>query len=219
MIGKHWSALVEGIMREDGPGAVEVRFERALAAAGAVAWQRDIASGQSDLSSGAPELLGLKDDPNFASLTLIHPDDRAWLARAILAASKGEAPYDFEFRLLRPDGEVEWVRDRGQLQRDEQGRPLRLAGVAQRVTEWKRTEVAFNATFEQAAVGMAHLSPDGHFLKVNESLCRLLRRTRQELLTTTIQEVTHPDHRDTDQDQRALLLQGRTPTAPMSGAS
>ncbi len=212
-LGAHWTVLLAE--PDDAPGDTERRLERALSAAEAVAWEWDVASGESRLCAGTVALLGLKDDPRDGFLDLVHPEDLTWLRPAMLAAARGQAPYDFEFRLLRPDGQVEWVRDRGLLERDADGRPRRLAGIAQLVTAQRRTEAAFCATFEQAAVGMAHVAPDGRFLRVNGQLCALLGRTRDTLLRLTFPEITHPDDLGADLAQRDALLEGRIATYSM----
>lgn len=53
---------------------------------------------------------------------------------------------------------------------------------------------AFQATFEQAAVGIAHVAPDGRLLRVNGRLCAILGYSQDELLHKSILEITHPDH-------------------------
>lgn len=57
----------------------------------------------------------------------------------------------------------------------------------------KFSEEQFRSSFETAAIGMALVGLDGKWLKVNKSLCTLLGREESELLTTTFQELTHPD--------------------------
>ncbi|MHB8584510.1 MAG: two-component system sensor histidine kinase NtrB [Thermoplasmatota archaeon] len=56
-------------------------------------------------------------------------------------------------------------------------------------------ERRFQKTFEQAAVGMAHLARDGTFLRVNGKFCRTLGHTASELLTRDLAAVLQPDHR------------------------
>ena len=107
------------------------------------------------------------------------------------------------------------MRDRGQLERDPAGRPLRLAGVAQLITDQKRTEAAYAATFEQAAVGMAHVALNGAFRKVNDTLCRIAGRTREALLRLSFQDITHPDDLDAGVAQANDLLAGRVATYSM----
>ncbi len=66
-----------------------------------------------------------------------HPDDRARVLATIERALGGE-PFDLEYRVVRPDGEVRWLGSRGQLLRDAQGAPLRLIGIGSDVTDARR---------------------------------------------------------------------------------
>jgi len=59
-------------------------------------------------------------------------------------------------------------------------------------------KIKFEATFEQAAVGIAHVSPDGSWLRVNKKLCDIVGYTHEELLHSTFQDITHPDDLDVD---------------------
>ena len=56
----------------------------------------------------------------------------------------------------------------------------------------------FRHTFELAAVGIAHVSPDGHWLRVNRKLSEILGYSHAELLQLTFQDITHPDDLGTD---------------------
>jgi len=54
------------------------------------------------------------------------------------------------------------------------------------------SEARFRATFENAAVGIAHVAPDGRWLRVNEALCRILGYLADELITRSFQDITTP---------------------------
>jgi ActR/RegA family two-component response regulator len=69
----------------------------------------------------------------------------------------------------------------------------------------------FQATFEQAAVGIAHVALDGRWLLVNEKMCAILGYPRAELLAGTFQDVTHPDDLEADLGLVARLLAGEIP--------
>jgi PAS domain S-box-containing protein len=71
-------------------------------------------------------------------LDAVHPDDRAAVARAMMRQAQGE--YDVEYRILRPDGEVRWIHDRGFPVRSPTGEVIRVAGVAEDVTARRRIE-------------------------------------------------------------------------------
>ncbi len=57
-------------------------------------------------------------------------------------------------------------------------------------------EQRFRATFDQAAVGIAHVAHDGRFQLVNRKLCDILGYSREELAARTVFDVSHPDDRD-----------------------
>lgn len=81
----------------------------------------------------------LYDDPDLW-LTTVHKDDQAALARAFDAFMRAEGEFKVEFRIIRPDGSIRWILDRGVIVPDETGRPKRLAGIAQDITARKRSE-------------------------------------------------------------------------------
>jgi PAS domain S-box-containing protein len=68
----------------------------------------------------------------------IHPDDREAL---MASAARHEAGHDFEYRILRPDGSLRWIRSRAFPIPDEAGNVLRVAGIAEDVTERKSVEL------------------------------------------------------------------------------
>jgi len=73
-------------------------------------------------------------------LSIVHPDDREYVERMWMGALRG-APYDIEHRLV-VDGVVKWVRERAELEFDEQGRLLGGFGTAQDITGLKQAEQA-----------------------------------------------------------------------------
>lgn len=64
------------------------------------------------------------------------------------------------------------------------------------------------SAFRQAPVGMALVSTRGEWIDVNDALCRLLGRGREELLATTFQQLTHPDDLHADLEQVQAMLAG-----------
>ena len=67
----------------------------------------------------------------------------------------------------------------------------------------------FAATFDQAAVGIAHVAPDGRFLMVNNRFCQIAQHGRDELLSARFQDITHPDDLELDLKFVAALIAGR----------
>ena len=82
-------------------------------------------------------------------------------------------------------------------------------------TELKKTTAKFRNTFEQAAVGIAHVAPDGRWLRVNQKLCQIVGYTKEEFLEKTFQEITHPEDLDTDLEYVRQMLSGEIETYSM----
>lgn len=71
---------------------------------------------------------------------LIHPKDADRVRAASTAALESGTPYDVEHRIVRPDGQVRWVHEKGEVIRDIAGKPMQMIGVAQDVTDRKIAE-------------------------------------------------------------------------------
>jgi PAS domain S-box-containing protein len=78
--------------------------------------------------------------------------------------------------------------------------------AAQRILT--ESEARFRATFEQAAVGMAHTDPEGRVLRVNQAACHMLGYSFAELAAMTYQQVSHPEELAEDLATRGRLLTG-----------
>ncbi|HLK55424.1 MAG TPA: PAS domain S-box protein [Chthonomonadaceae bacterium] len=94
--------------------------------------------------------------------------------------------------------------------------------LQEEIAERRRTEEAlregeeqFRATFEQAAVGIAHVRTDGQWLRVNRKLCEIVGYTREELLPRTFQDITHPDDLAADLAYVRQMLAGEISTYSM----
>jgi PAS domain S-box-containing protein len=73
----------------------------------------------------------------------------------------------------------------------------------------RNSEKRFRATFENAAVGIAHVGPDGGWLRVNATVCRILGYRVDELLAKSFQDVTYPDDLAADMVQLELMREGK----------
>jgi PAS domain S-box-containing protein len=79
----------------------------------------------------------------------------------------------------------------------------------------RENEELYRSTFELAAVGLAHVSPEGHWLRVNRKVCEILGYSEGELLQRTFQEMTHPDDLEADLAQAQRVLRGEIPSFSM----
>ncbi|MFO0951236.1 MAG: PAS domain S-box protein [Isosphaeraceae bacterium] len=83
-------------------------------------------------------------------LASVHADDRSRVDEALRDAVAGRHLYECEYRVVRPDGEVRWVADRGRAAYDGSDRPVRMLGTSTDVTERRQAE-------ERARAGEADL--------------------------------------------------------------
>ena len=85
----------------------------------------------------------------------------------------------------------------------------RAAARGDAASALRESEERFRATFEQAAVGVAHTTTEGRFLQVNGKLCQMLGYGSNELLELTTRDITHREDRDKQDDLRRELLSGQ----------
>jgi PAS domain S-box-containing protein len=130
---------------------VEDRLERAagtLAEAQQVAhvgsWEWDLGADRITWSDELYRLYGF--DPQSVDLTYelyserIHPEDRDAVRRTVERARADRRPFAFDHRVLLPDGAVRWVHGRGRVILDAEGKPVRMVGTSQDITERKRLD-------------------------------------------------------------------------------
>jgi len=124
-----------------------------------------------------------------------------------------------DYRVIRPDGSIAYVTGIGEVECDEMGEPAAITGTIQDVTpaklaasELQASEARFRATFEQAAVGIAHMAPDGRFLRINQKFFDIVGYSETEMKERTFQDITHPEDRNVDAEQAERLLRGETET-------
>jgi signal transduction histidine kinase/ActR/RegA family two-component response regulator len=136
--------------------------QRALLANKAVrvgTWERNLVSDDSQWDAQMYALRGLEPSdprsPNELRRTCVHPDDLPdMLERAGWGFARGEASdFDFEFRVVWPDGSVHWLNTRGLVLHDDKGQPVRALGVNWDITQRKLVEQTLREklTAEQAS--------------------------------------------------------------------
>jgi PAS domain S-box-containing protein len=132
------AALAEQIESRD------TRLEIMLAASGTGFWEWDVVGGELSWSEAIFHQHGLEPAdraPDFATyLEMIHPDDRDAFQGAIADAVAGDRPFDIQFRVVWPDGTVHWTQGSGRVFHDVEGRPRRMIGTGQDITERRRLE-------------------------------------------------------------------------------
>jgi PAS domain S-box-containing protein len=127
-------------------------------------WERDVETFEVSYSEETYRIFGLaRDLRTLETVQLaerLHPDDRHIMVEAYERAIAGGPRYDVDYRVLRPDGEVRFVHSEADVMRDADGRPRRMFGVMQDITERKRTEkrlVQYQETLRDVAREQAAL--------------------------------------------------------------
>jgi signal transduction histidine kinase len=130
------SALAEEIQTRDD------RIEVMLAASGTGFWEWDIPTGKLGWSEAIFRQHGLEPSPvapDYATyIDTIHPDDRADFESAIAAALESGGTFALDFRIVWPDGSVHWTHGAGRVFVDELGKPVRMIGTGQDITDRRR---------------------------------------------------------------------------------
>jgi PAS domain S-box-containing protein len=171
--------------------------ERKLAEAQRIAhvgyWDFDLDADRITWSDETYRIFGLPPHGGARSLAQVrerlHPDDGTVLAEGVAAALRGGPRYSVEYRLVRPDGEVRTVHSQGDVVRDESGRPRRMFGTVQDVTERRQMEDRLRAsearfrTLVDHATDAFFLHDDrGVVLDANNQACESLGYSRDELI-------------------------------------
>lgn len=165
--------------------------------------------------------LHLKDVLHQNWLNFIHPEDQAKISHAWKIATNQQLPFQEEFRFLHSNGEFTWVNTQANPLKDHAS-SIAYAGTMSEISERiKEQEISrenaerFTNAFEYASIGMALISIEGGWIKVNQSVCDLLGYTKSELMQLTFQQITHPDDLAQDLDYVRMLLEGKIKTYGM----
>lgn len=92
-----------------------------------------------------------------AFLDSVHPDDREFVKKAVNEALYEREPYSIDHRIVLPDGTVRIVHEQAEVTFDEDGKPVRMLGTVQDITDRKKAEGELRKSYEQLRNLSAHL--------------------------------------------------------------
>lgn len=134
---------------------------------------------------------------------------------AVQRLHDGADEAELEYRLVQPDGGRAWLHVLLYPRRDERGRLVEIVRCARDITARKHVEARLGeltgqleGAFERAPIGMALVSLDGQYLRVNEALCAMLGRGARELTGAAVADITLPCDYERDRDGFAQLKAG-----------
>jgi PAS domain S-box-containing protein len=201
----------------------EERFQLTVNAVHDGIWDHRVLTGQSYFSPAYYAMLGYENDEQPASSaffnSLLHPDDRAQVEQKLQRTIETGEEYAAEFRLKGKDGRWRWILSRGGVvERDAEGKPLRIVGTHTDITARKEVEETlreseerFRGIFERSTIGKSLTAPDGRLIKVNQAFADMLGRSIEEMQSVNFGEITHPDDLAASRELiRSLLANERT---------
>lgn len=182
-------------------------------------WQWDIINNKVSWSTTLYNIYGLDKDSFKATFEgyqeLLHPDDRQTVYNTITAVLQSKTDAVFEERIIRPNGEIRYLKSWGKVQTDEQGNPVKMIGSCLDITETKLAEAQLTkmhheleehlktlAISEKRYSDLFHLSPlpmwvfnldTRKFLNVNAAAINHYGYTLDEFLAMDVTRVWPAD--------------------------
>ena len=131
-------------------------------------------------------------ESSLAWVQAVHPDDRERVLRATMEEQVA-GTYDDEYRVLRPDGSVRWIRDRAFPIRNARGEIYRIAGLAEDITERKRTEERVRSIVATALDAIITIDAAGVIQSFNPAAEQIFGYTADEVVGQSIRTLMPED--------------------------
>jgi PAS domain S-box-containing protein len=137
-------------------------------------------------------------DPNAYEtfLNCIHPGDRKRVARVMDMAIKEKSRFDVEYRIISPDDKVRYINARGEVICDNLGRPFKMIGSSQDITDRKNAEEKLRRAYEQLNATLDAMPDllfdvgvDGHIYDFRAPNPKILYRPPEEFLGKRFEDV------------------------------
>jgi len=212
----------------------QARLEAALEASQTGTFFWDMRSNRLDWDDALDRLFGLSAGQSARCLdqfvAMVHPDERAELLEHCQRCIEDGADFEMEFRILRPDGQVRWLYDRGKTKLGTDGRPAVMSGACVDITDRRRSEESaltsareLEAIYQAAPVGLTVVDQHRRFVRINQRLAEINGLSPEEHVGRTLREILP---QVADQGEAALErvlageeiwgleISGRTPAQP-----
>jgi PAS domain S-box-containing protein len=182
--------------------SAEAELRRVMVSVSDCLWSAIVASGQwhyrylspvVERITGRPPSYFQSDGQRWRSI--VHPDDLPRWDDSAARLRRGQ-PVELEYRILRPDETVRWVRESVSVSPGSDGQPLRLDGVIADVTERRRLEQELDRFFTVSLDLLCIAGLDGRFKRLNPAWERTLGFSAAELMARPFIDFVHPDDRD-----------------------
>ena len=122
----------------------ELQLKKAEEIAKVGSFIQDLRTNEYICSDGFLNICGFADSGAKVDFTkaigVTHPDDKDYIQKIIAESLKTGSDYEFENRIIRPDGEIRYVRSKGTYIKNENGVPIKSMGTLLDITEYKKNE-------------------------------------------------------------------------------
>ncbi|HEY3134497.1 MAG TPA: GAF domain-containing protein [Blastocatellia bacterium] len=177
-IGRRLEDALTSLLMFRNQGESERQLEEAQRLAHVGYWERDTDTDVITWSDETYRIFGLQPQERILHLAqlpdLVHPEDKQIVVKAVAAALQGGPRYDIEYRVVRPNGDVRLVHSQGDVMWDESGRPRRMFGSVQDITERKRAEQRLMAQHTVTQVLAEAATLEEATAKILQAVCECL---------------------------------------------
>ncbi|KKK86899.1 hypothetical protein LCGC14_2758630, partial [marine sediment metagenome] len=181
---------------EEGLKNSEAVLARAEQIAHLGSWEMDVATGELFWSQEIYRMFGADQEemsPTYELvLRFIHPGDKEAVVRSHNKALAGKTPHSIKHRIVRSDGEIRTVHECAIVIFDETGKPVRMVGTVQDITEQeviqetlRESEEKYRTLFDNAADAIVISDEEGNFLEVNRVACERFGYSKEEFTHMT----------------------------------
>jgi PAS domain S-box-containing protein len=134
--------LAERVRVEDALRKSEARLAEAQRIAHIGNWEWNLQTDDVLWSDEVYRIFGVPlQEPSYElAQSLVHSDDVELWQSSMKASMEEDAPLRIDYRAVRPDGTLVWIRNEAEILRDRDGNPVRMVGITQDITERKRAE-------------------------------------------------------------------------------
>jgi PAS domain S-box-containing protein len=168
-------------------------------------WELNPTTNRISYSHVFKEIVGMDDATTSASdfsefESRLHPEDREQTLAILNAHLQRRSNYDVEYRLRSVDGKYVWIHCTGQATWDASGKPLRIVGSSEDITERKRAQIKLKAIVDSAIDGIITTDAPGKVESFNPACERIFGYASEEVLghnvKTLMPEAYQGEHGD-----------------------
>jgi PAS domain S-box-containing protein len=197
--------VTESLSNQQALRESEERMSLAMDAAKLGLWEWNVSKDELWGTKPRRALLGLPTSGKIKledGLSAVHADDRDRVRQTLHDAARTGEDYHLEYRVVLPDGSVQWTDHRGRCVRGAGSNELILRGISMDVTERKRAEEKFRMAVEASPSGILLVNQTGQIVLVNSQIEKLFGYVREELIGHSVEILVperfagaHPEHR------------------------